>query len=406
MNRFISVITVSVFLISFFSTASYSQSRELTKEELVSKSHPNVITTAVPFLTLTPDSRSGALGSSGTASTPDVWSMHWNPAKYAFMNKSLSAGISYTPWLRNLGVNDIDIVYLALAKKLDKMQSLAVSMLYFNLGEISFTDYYGNDMHYSYSPKEFSVDAAYSRLLSDNFSFSIAGRFIYTNLTGDFDENIKAGQSGAADISGYYSKELNKRNKLGLGFNISNIGAKIGYAVEGKKDPIPTTLKLGAGYTSDLDEFNQISVCMDLSKLLVPTPPHAYTDTAGNVQYQGNPKADEESVPVGMITSFYDAPGGFKEEMQEVMIGGGVEYWYDKQFALRGGYYHESIRKGNRKFFTLGLGLRLNVFGIDFAYLVPISGNRSPLANTLRFSLTFDFEALKDEKANNQKATK
>lgn len=351
----------------------------------------NVITTAVPFLTIAPDSRAGAMGDVGAATSTDVWSMHWNPAKYAFAEDDLSVGISVTPWLRNLGIKDINLYKLAGYYKLNDMQTIAASVLYFSLGDITFTDDTGNEIPTTFEPSEFFVDLAYSRLLADYFSLGIAGRFIYSNLIGSIDPDSRAGISVAADISGMYSNEIavfGSKPKLNIGFNISNLGSKISYTDGGEKDFIPTNLKLGLGVEGDIDEYNSIGFYMDANKLLVPS--------------------ENDGADVGMVTgvfqSFTDAPGGGAEELHEITYAMGVEYWYDKQFSVRGGYFTEHKTKGNRKFFSLGVGVRLNVFGLDVSYLIPTNGN-SPLANTLRFSLVFDFEGLKNEnKENNSKA--
>lgn len=356
----------------------------------------NPIYTALPFLSIAPDSRGGGLGDNGAATSPDVWSMHWNPSKYAFMDNEMGAGLSYVPWLRNLGVKDINLAYLAGYYKLDKMQTVAGAVRYFSMGDIIFRDEQGTQLG-TFAPKEFTFDIAYARLLSDNFSLSIAGRYINSNLTNGYSNDgsdTKPARTVAADLSGYYKNEV-KVNGLpstySLGFNISNIGAKVGYSESADKDFLPTNLRLGGGFAVDFDAFNNIGLYADVNKLLVPTPPQF--DTDGNMYG----KDDDVAVVAGIFQSFNDAPGGSKEELHELQYSIGAEYWYDKQFAVRGGYYTEHETKGNRKFFEIGLGLRMNVFGLDFSYLVPTKGQNSPLARTLRFSLTFDFEGLANE---------
>ncbi len=374
-------------------------------EDVLGQQSQNTITTAVPFLMIAPDARAGALGDAGVSSSPDANSMHWNPAKFAFIDQEMGLALSYTPWLRTL-VNDINLSYLSGFRRLDDLQTIAFSLVYFSLGEINFTDDQGNFMGIV-KPNEFAVDAAYARKLSDNFSGAIALRYIYSNLTqGQFVGSVetKPGMSVAADVSAYYTKELNWENTpatLSAGINISNIGNKISYTDEINADFIPINLRFGPSLTFDLDDFNQVTFMVDINKLLVPTPPIYATNDEGQPVFDddGNRviakgRDPNRSVVAGMFGSFADAPGGFSEEFNELTYSGGVEYWYDQQFALRGGYFHEHGSKGNRKFFTLGLGLKYNVFGMDFAYLVPVA-QRSPLENVLRFSLYLDFDAIR-----------
>lgn len=353
----------------------------------------NVITTAVPFLTITPDSRSGAMGDVGAATTPDVWSQHSNASKYATAENDFSVGLSYTPWLSNLGIKDINLIYLAGYKKLSKKEAVGASLCYFSLGEIEAYDEDGNRANYTISPQEYSVDVSYSRYLADNFVMGMTGRFIYSNLTGGTQEDYHAGKAVAADISGTYFKDF-KGSMPGLltaGFNISNIGSKISYS-DVNKDFIPANLKLGLGYNMDIDQYNKVGVYFDVNKLLVPTPPVYQKNDQGERVMVGG-RDNEVSVPQGIFQSFYDAPGGFSEEMKEFTLSFGAEYWYNKQFAARLGYFNEADTKGDRKYFTAGAGLRLNIFGLDFSYLIPVNGKNSPLANTFRFSITFDFES-------------
>ena len=367
----------------------------------------NTITTAVPFLIIAPDARAGALGDAGVASNPDASSMHWNPAKYAFVNNDMGFSMSYSPWLRAL-VNDINLAYLTGYKRIDKQQTIAASLLFFSLGDITFTNDIGQVIG-NYKPNEFSLDVAYSRKFSEEISGAVALRYIYSNLTGGIfvgGAESKAGQAGAADVSVYYRKPLEIKSQqavLAFGINISNIGNKISYTENIQTDFLPMNLRLGPSFTLDLDKYNQISFLFDVNKLLVPTPPIYKLDTNGLPLYDLNGKrvillGKDPNVGVvsGIFQSFHDAPGGFKEEMREITLSTGVEYWYDKQFAIRAGYFYENATKGNRKYFTLGAGLKYNVFGLDFAYLIPTQ-QRNPLENTLRFSLIFDFAAFKDQ---------
>lgn len=357
-----------------------------------SKSPNNPITTAAPFLTIAPDSRSGGMGEVGAATTPDVWSLHWNAAKLAFAEKSLGLGLGYTPWLRNLGVTDVNIAYLTGYRKIDNKQAFAASLRYFGLGVVQLTDNDGNDLE-TYEPHELAVDFGYSRKLVPNFSMAIAGRYVRSDLFGpaiiDL-QKAEAGNTFAVDVSAYYRKELatlipNVPTLFTAGFAVSNLGAKIGYSSSGTKNFLPTNLRLGLGGLAKVDKFNEVGLYADANKLLVPTR---------------NPDvSSKEDIPViqGVFQSFSDAPDGFSEEMNEIQWSVGAEYWYDKQFGLRAGYFNEHDTKGGRQFFTLGLGLKYNVFGIDVAYLLPTDGDNSPLANTLRFGLTLDFDAFDKE---------
>jgi len=398
-----------IFLIIISTELSFSQieSKQRFTGDL------NSITTAVPFLMIAPDSRAGAMGEVGVATSPDANSMHWNPAKYAFVDKDMGLSISYTPWLRAL-IDDINVSYLSGYKRIGKNQrsAAAISLLYFSLGNITFTDFQGEKLR-DFQPNEFSVDASYSFLLSQNLSAGIAMRYIYSNLTGGIEvqgSSSHPGQTVAADLSAYYQKDVKISqydSRVSWGLNVSNIGGKVSYTDEAVQNFIPINIRTGGAITLDLDEYNQLTFAADFNKLLVPTPP-IYNDTfpgdPDHIIYGSNPY-----VPVakGIFQSFFDAPGVelsdgtrdvFKEELREINFSVGLEYWYQKQFAIRAGYFHEHATKGNRKFFTVGIGLRLNVFGLDFAYLIP-TYQHNPLENTLRFSLTFDFDGFKQQKA-------
>jgi hypothetical protein len=354
----------------------------------------NAIQTVVPFLSIAPDSRAGAIGDAGVATSPDAYSMHWNPAKFAFIDGESGVGISYAPWLRNL-VPDINIAYLAGYKRLDSRQVLSASLLYSSLGDVPFTDDFGN-LERTFNPNEFSIDAAYSRIFADHFSGSIAFRFIYSNLTGGSYSGGVATQPGisfAADISGYYQKDISifdKDGQVSAGLNFSNIGTKMSYTDSQTSDFIPMNMRVGSALTVKLDKFNAITGTLDLNKLLVPTPP--IYNSSGEIVDGKDPNV---SVPVAIFQSFYDAPGGLTEELHEIMYAFGLEYWYNNQFALRGGYFHEHETKGNRQYFTAGAGFRLKIFTFDFSYLMPLTQN-NPLAHTLRFSLSFEFNAMRN----------
>jgi len=360
-------------------------------------SQPNPVTTAVPFLTIAPDARGGGMGDAGVASTPDVYSLYWNPAKYAFCDKDFGVGIGYVPWLRGL-VNDIGLASVAAYKKFGDRQAVGVSLRYFSMGTVTFTDNQGLELG-EVKPNEWAIDATYARKFSPSFSGAVAGRFIYSNLVPvKYIEGVKPGTSVAADVSLYYHKELEIRGLTSslfcFGLNISNIGSKISYSsVAITSDFIPTNLRLGPSFTMDIDEYNRVTFMVDFNKLLVPTPPIYATDTSG-VPIQGDiakGKNPNVSPITGMLQSFYDAPGGFREELQEWTISPAFEYWYNKLFSIRAGYFYENVDKGDRKFFTFGAGLRYNVFGIDFSYLVPVRNN-NPLQNTMQFTLVFNFD--------------
>ncbi|MDR1761342.1 MAG: type IX secretion system outer membrane channel protein PorV [Bacteroidales bacterium] len=384
-----------VFLIAFSNYLTAQQINDggdLSTGQALNKSY-NTITTAVPFLTIAADSRGGGMGDLGAATTTDVWSQQWNASKYALAQKDFAVGLAYTPWLAHI-TNDINLIYLSGYKKLQgKNQALGASLRYFSIGDIPAYDEDGTPSGYEISPREWTVDFSYSRQLADKFVMALTGRFIFSNLNNDYDEEYKPGKAVAADISGTYFEDKMRIGAIPAafraGFNISNIGSKIAYT-QNQKDFIPTNLKIGAGLNLDIDKHNDLGIYVDVNKLLVPTPPQRNSE--GAIVAGKDP---DVSPITGIIQSFYDAPGGFSEEMNECMISAGAEYWYNKQFALRGGYFHEAKTKGDRKYFTLGLGLKMNVFGIDVAYLITVKGTNSPLANTFRFSLSFDFDAVK-----------
>lgn len=398
---FLSCLFAGIFL--SIGNQSLSQTSTVIGQDL------NTITSAVPFLQIGPDARAGGMGEAGVSSAPDANSLHWNPAKYSFIDSDMGFSLSYSPWLRAL-VQDINLAYLSGFKKIGDDQAIAASLVYFSLGDIVFTNIQG-DVVGNYRPNEFALSASYSRMLTNRLSGAVSARFIHSNLTQGQEvagTSTKPGNSIAADIAIYSERPLEFANMAGgtfaWGLNISNIGAKISYSDDNtQRDFIPTNLRIGPSLTLDIDDFNRLTFMVDFNKLLIPTPPLYETDSSGAVIYDDNNnpvilegKDPNVSVPVGMFQSFFDAPGGINEELHEVAIAAGVEYWYDNQFALRGGYFYEHATKGNRKFFTLGAGLRYNVFGLDFSYLIP-TDQLNPLGNTLRFTLHFDFEAFRDQ---------
>lgn len=360
-----------------------------------------VVSSAVPFLTIASDSRGGAMGDAGVASLPDINSQYWNPAKYAFIESTSGVALSYTPWLRSL-VGDMNLAYLVGYHQLDELQTISGSLRYFDLGSMDFYDNSGNALNSS-NPNEFSLDMAYALKLSDNWSGSVALRYILSDIysgansvPGTTTTDLRAGNAFAADVAFFYNNTFIRQRKetnIAGGINISNIGSKISYDGGTIKDFIPTNLRIGGAYTTEIDKYNKVSFALDFNKLLVPTPPFEMEDGKPVFSNLGNQDVD----PIkGIFASFSDAPGGFKEELKEITISLGAEYWYNQQFAIRGGYFHENEDKGDRKYLTFGAGLKMNVFSIDFSYIYTLS-RTSPLENTLRFTLGFDLENFRNQ---------
>src|SRR5690606_8054706 len=362
-----------------------------------------VITTAVPFLNFAPDSRHSGMGDVGVATSPDGNSAHWNAGKLAFIESDMGFSLSYSPWLGKL-VPDMSLNYLTGYKRIDEVSAFGVDLRYFNMGSIHLTDIYGDDLG-DFTPRDIAIGATYSRKLSDNLALGISARFIHSNLSGNMgssDGNAsRPGVSAGTDVGAYYTRAVlmgGNEADWSWGVNISNIGPKITYNSPDDQDYIPTNLRLGTALGLPLDELNTLTFALDLNKLLVPTTPIYQRDENGNlvVDSDGNliiapdgGKDPDRPLISGIIGSFSDAPGGFKEEMQELMISFGVEYSYDDKFALRTGYFYENPNKGGRKYFTLGVGFNFQNLGFDFSYLVPQQQNH-PLAETLRFSLAYD----------------
>ncbi len=369
------------------------------------------VTTAVPFLMIAPDARAGGMGDAGVATSPDANSDHWNASKLAFAEDKMGFAVSYVPWLRTL-VPDINMAYLSGYYKPTKDQSFYGSLRYFSMGDITFTDVVGNTIG-QFRPNEFAIDGGYARKLADNFSVAMTGRFIYSDLTNGVavqGAETHAGTAFAVDLSAYYRnnkvKVGDKKATLSFGTNLSNIGNKIAYSTSAQTDFLPINLRIGAALKIDLDEYNSIVFALDLNKLMVPTPPIYKTDSTGAPVI--NPLTGQQEILAGqnpnrgvvsgMFGSFTDAPYGWREELRDIDYALGMEYWYDKQFALRGGFFYENPLNGNRIFFTMGAGLKYNVFALDFSYLIP-TDQRNPLENTLQFTLFFNFDAMKaDEK--------
>ncbi len=347
----------------------------------------NPISTAVSLLTISPESRGSALGDAGAATSPDIFSQYWNPAKYAFTDEQFGVGLSYTPWLRAL-VNDIGLIDLTGFYRFDDLQTVSGSLRFFSLGEIKGTDKDGTYMS-TIEPTEFALDVGYSRKFSENWSGAVVFRYIRSDLSnGSGDADIHAGNAFSADVATYYHNDDAYLGETPInyafGLNISNIGSKLTYD-DDRYLFLPANMKLGGMINFDVDDYNSVSITADINKLLVPTPP-LDNDELDDYYDMGSLE--------GIVKSFSDAPGGFKEEMQEVMFSIGAEYLYNEIFAVRGGYFYEAENKGNREFFSVGAGFKMNVFSLDVSYLVPTDSS-SPLANTLRFSLGFGVDGFK-----------
>jgi hypothetical protein len=351
------------------------------------------IQTAVSFLRIAPDARSGAMGDAGIAITPDANSINYNASKLVFAEQKFGVSATYTPWLSSLGLGDIYLGYLAgyvqLPSSKDQKQAIGWGLKYFSLGKIDWTDEQGNVLNQG-NPREFQASVSYSRQLSKGFSMGITANYIYSNLATGLNvggQNITSGTAAAADLSMTYKTKINmsgKKTDFTIGAAVTNLGSKITYAR--LPDFLPTTAGLGLAWEIPLDQSNTLTITSDFTKLLVPTP-----DSLGTWRTLS---------PIGgAINSLFTAPGGFGEKLKEINISFGVEYWYDKQFALRLGIFNEDKEKGNRKYITAGLGLKYNVVGINLSYLVPTSSVKNPLDNTLRFSLLFDMASFKQEAA-------
>ena len=388
-NRILSVLLMAVMLLPL-----YAQDEQF-----------NPVYTGVTSLSIAPDARAGSLGDVGAATEPDVFSQYWNPAKYPFNIARAGMAMSYTPWLRQL-VSDIDLVNLAGFYRIGNYSAISSSLTYFSLGEVTMLD---NVM--TIKPYELSFDIAYSRMLSEKLSAAIALRVIYSDLKYSLDEDVEPGKAFAADIAMYYNNYImvgDRECLLGLGFNISNIGTKISYDGGNRNEFLPTNLRLGASLLYPIDEYNTLSFSIDINKLLVPTRPtykqfleengYAADDVSKYSEYDMwlNEEGYNDISPIsGIFKSFNDAPGGFGEELKELYGGIGIEYCYNQQFSVRAGYHYENEFKGNRKYYTVGAGFRMSVFSLDGAYLISAAQN-NPLDQTLRFSLSFDMDGMKD----------
>ncbi len=423
-NRIRKAILLGVSFVTILSQAQNTVNVNNIRDDL----QLNTITTAVPFLLISPDSRGGALGDAGVATSPDANSIHWNPAKLAFIDDDAGVSLTYSPWLRNL-VGDISLSYLSGYKRINRISTFGASLRYFSLGEINFTDQFNNSLG-TFKPNEWAIDFAYSMQLSTQFSFGMALRYINSNLTNGISvqgQDTRPGRSVAADVSAYYQNpdfQIGDYDAtLRAGISISNIGAKMSYTANAENDFLPTNLKIGPSLTLDLDDYNSLTFMIDANKLLVPTPPIYLADSTGTVvrDSEGDPvivagQDPNVSLVSGMLSSFSDAPGVVesldaagnptikpgsvrKEELSEIAYSFGMEYWYDQQLAIRFGYFYENPLKGNRQYLTVGFGFKLSVFAFDASYLVG-NAQQNPLANTFRFSLKFNFEDFSNQNEN------
>jgi hypothetical protein len=371
------------FFLSVFSTSGFAQDSI------------NVVTTAVPMLRISPDARAGGMGDVGIASTPDANASFWNQAKIPFATQKSAIAVTYTPWLKDLGLNDVYLISAAGYHQITEDQALSGSLRYFSLGNIQFTDFAGNDLQ-RFTPREWAFDAGYSRRLSDKIGVGVALRFIYSNLgNGTFQGTpLKPGTAVAGDLSFFYDGRNETGKGLTAGAVMSNLGSKITYTQDANaKDYIPANLGLGVMYHAVIDETSKLSFGMDINKLMVPTPPGRVRTPEEIAAYRN------KNVVGSWFSSFGDAPGGFGEEMREFQVSVGAEYSYNDLFFARAGYFYEDKTKGNRRFFSMGAGIKYNKLGFNFSYLVPTGQgiNRNPLSNTTRFSLLFDLGGDGDE---------
>ena len=358
----------------------------------------NPVNTSVTSQTIAPDARAAGLGDAGAATDPDVVSQYWNPAKYPFTISRAGVALNYTPWLRQL-VSDMDLAYLAGYYRIGDYSAVSASLRYFSLGEVFLSTSESGGDNMTISPYEMSMDVAYSLMLSEKFSIAAAVRWIYSDLTYDYTQDTSPGSAFAVDLAAYYQNYLNigsRECQLGLGLNISNIGSKISFGGDNNSEFIPTNLRLGASLMVPIDEYNRFTITADANKLLVPTYPKQ-NEGESTEDYQQRVQKDYYDVSSisGIFKSFGDAPGGFKEELQEIQWSVGAEYIYHDQFAVRAGYHNESENKGNRKYFTVGAGFKMSVFSLDAAYVIA-TAKSNPLDQTLRFTLSFDMDGIKD----------
>lgn len=356
----------------------------------------NYIHTGIPILQIAPDAISGALGDAGAAYEPNAYSAHWNNAKLAFAPMDMSISTTYTPWLRKLD-SEMNFLYLGAYKRINKRSTVGASLTYFTLGKIDHTDDQGN-LRGEFRPNEFAIDVTYSMKLSDYMALGATARFIHDDLTQGLEVEqmtTKPANGLAADVGLYYQQDIDKNQQVAGALTISNLGSKLSYSDDDTENEfLPANLRIGGRYTYEVDEYNKINVLLDLNKLLVPTPPlWNSSDSTWSGLYDNLTDYNQTSSVMGALQSFYDAPGGFGEELREISLSLGAEYWYSNAFAARLGYFYEHKTKGARQYLTLGVGFRAKRLEFDFSYLVPTSNfSNNPLANTLRVSLTYNID--------------
>lgn len=377
----------AIALLMLVGIAAKAQDGKLTKF--------NPVDHAVISQIIAPDARAAGMGDVGVATDPDVYSQYWNPAKYPFCISRAGLSLNYTPWLRQL-VNDIDLAYVSGYYRIGDYSAISGSIRYFSLGEVMISD---DDNAMTVNPYEMSLDVAYSLMLSEKFSLAAGIRWIYSDLRYDYSEDSSPASAFAADLSMYYNNYINigpRECQLGLGMNISNIGSKISYFGDDRSQFLPANLRIGASLMIPVDEYNRFTIAADANKLLVPTVPvQEEGESASEYQDRVVREYSDVSAISGMFKSFSDAPGGFKEELQEIQWSVGAEYVYHDQFSLRAGYHHQNENKGNQTYFTVGGGFRMNVFSLDVGYVIA-TAKSNPLDQTLRFSLAFDMDGIKD----------
>ena len=387
MNRILKIVATCLLLLSAVNVSAQDKQNMF-----------NPVNASVTSQTIAPDARAAGMGDVGVATDPDVVSQYWNPAKYPFTISRAGVALNYTPWLRQL-VNDMDLAYLAGYYRIGDYSAISGSLRYFSLGEVMTSSDLSSSNDMTINPYEMSLDVAYSLMLSEKFSIAAGVRWIYSDLTYDYTEDTSPGSAFAADLSAYYQDYImlgDRECQLGLGLNISNIGSKITFGGDDNSEFIPTNMRLGASLMVPVDEYNRFTIAADANKLLVPTYPKQ-NDGESTEDYQQRVQKDYYDVSSisGIFKSFGDAPNGFKEELQEIQWSLGAEYVYHDQFSIRAGYHHESENKGNRKYFTVGAGFKMSVFSLDAGYVIA-TAKSNPLDQTLRFTLSFDMDGIKD----------
>lgn len=383
--------------ISLLTVGMIIASSSLMAQQSYTGQQGNYILTGLPILLTAPDAISSAMGDVGAATTPDIYSSHWNNAKFAFAEEKFSIGTTYTPWMRKLGVSDMNFLYLGGFYRFNSRNAFASSLTYFTTGEIDHTDEVGTVLG-QFTPYEISFDVTYSMKLTENLALGASGRFMSSNLTNNIEvqgQSTKAANAAAADVGLYYENSIDQNQTVAAGLFISNLGSKLRYSDDdAQSDFLPANLRIGGRYSYDIDEYNRINLMADVNKMLVATPPIVDENT-GEVygRYSSYSEYQTLSAMQSAIYSFNDAPGGFREEIHELQLSVGGEYWYSNTFVARAGYFYEHVTKGGRQYMTLGAGLRYNTFDFGISYLIPTTAlDNNPLSNTIRISLTWNMK--------------